>query len=379
MTKIGIIGSVFFPLTMNAHQDYGGMEIRTISLIEYLSSKGHEVTVYAPRGSSLPLENVTIRSGNYPMWDGKSAHPYDMEKDLIRSNLSSLKKCDGILEDNHFHYLNYLHSKELWKNQAVMSWDFYPENLNVLPPHSRNVVAVSKWLRNKLREKFKNRGHNFYFAYSGINLDYYRKHIKDISFDGPILYLNRFSTIKGAHLYLQLAKEFPDEKFLMQGDVLFTNENIYAWKIKKEADSLPNLDVVFNVSWKEKIAALQNCKLMIHPCVIPEPLGFDCIEAQYFGKYVLGFGMGGLLETVKESKTGRLVPFSRTTDENMMYLKKGLSELLEMKANPSLCQKNVEENFDFKKLSAPVYEAILNGEDEDSIFKLQRKQNNVVI
>ncbi|WAE39583.1 MAG: hypothetical protein FHOMOCKG_00055 [Methanophagales virus GBV302] len=377
--KVGVITSVFFPLIDNAYKFYGGMEIRTLSLIEYLSQRGHDVHVFATKDSSLHIKNVTLHTGNYPIWDGKRLSSYDTEKDIIVSNLDILKSCDAVIEDNHFHYYNYLASKKGFKQNVAMSWDFYPNNLKVLPPTPRNVLCVSKWLRNEIRDKFAHAGHKIYYAYSGLNLDYYKPFNNHPSFDGPILFLNRFSHIKGGHIFLQLAKDMPDEEFLMMGDVLFTQEGTYAWKLKQIADDMPNVKVIFNASWEEKINALQTCKFLVHPCIVPEPLGLDCLEAQYLGKYVIGFAMGGLLETVKEGKTGSLVFPERNSEINYKKLKERVEIFTSKEPNPKVCIRNVEENFNFKKFSAPVYEAILMGKSEDEIHELERKQNAVVI
>ena len=302
-----------------------------------------------------------------------------MEKDIIQSNLNVLKSCDAVLEDNHFHYYNYLASKEGFKQNVAMSWDFYPNNLTSLPPKPRNVVCVSKYLRNAIRDKFASQGHKIYYAYSGLNLDYYKPFNYHPSFDGPILFLSRFSNVKGGHIFLQLAKDFPHEDFLMLGDVLFTNEPAYAWKLKQKADEMRNVRVIFNASWNEKIEALQTCKLFVHPCITPEPLGLDCLEAQFFGKYVIGYGMGGLLETVKDNKTGGLVLPSNDAVANYVQLREKLKAFLSREPSPEVCIKNVRENFDFKRLSAPVYEAVLSGANEEAIHKLERKQNAKVI
>ena len=376
--KIGIITSVFLPLIDDAYKYYGGMEIRTLSLIEYLSAKGHEVHVFATNDSSLNMKNVMLHTGHYPIWDGKRSS-YEMEKDIIQSNLDILKSCDAVLEDNHFHYYNYLASKEGFKQNVAMSWDFYPNNLNALPPKPRNVVCVSKYLRNAIRDKFASEGHKIYYAYSGLNLDYYKPFNYHPSFDGPILFLSRFSNIKGGHIFLQLAKDLPHEDFLMLGDSLFTNEPAYAWKLKQKADEMRNVQVIFNASWDEKIKALQTCKLLVHPCITPEPLGLDCLEAQFFGKYIIGYGMGGLLETVKDNKTGGLVLPSNDAVANYVHLRERLKAFLSREPSPEVCMRNVVMNFNFKQLSAPVYEAILEGADEETIHKLERKQNSKAI
>jgi len=377
--KVGVITSVFLPLIDNAYKFYGGMEIRTLSLIEYLSKKGHDVHVFATKDSSLHIKNVTLHTGDYPIWDGKRIPSYEAEKNIIMRNLDILKSCDAVLEDNHFHFYNYLASREGFKQNIAMSWDFYPQNLNVLPPRPRNVVCVSKWLRNEIRDKFHHAGHKVYYAYSGLNLDYYKSYNNHPAFDGSILFLNRFSHIKGGHIFLRLAQDMPDEQFLMMGDVLFTQEGTYAWKLKQIADEMPNVKMIFNASFKEKIKALQTCKLLVHPCIVPEPLGLDCLEAQYFGKYVIGYAMGGLLETVKEGKTGGLIFPSENPEENYKKLKERVEAFLSREPDPETCIRNVEENFDFKKFSAPVYEAILEGKSEDEIHELERKQNAVVI
>ena len=126
--KVGVITSVFLPLIDNAYRFYGGMEIRTLSLIEYLSEKGHDVHVFATKDSSLHIKNVTLHTGDYPIWDGKRIPSYEAEKNIIMRNLDILKSCDAVLEDNHFHFYNYLASREGFKQNIAMSWDFYPQN-----------------------------------------------------------------------------------------------------------------------------------------------------------------------------------------------------------------------------------------------------------
>jgi len=273
MSLVSIIFPMFFTVTDTMYKFYGGLEVRTLYLAKLLGEDGHEVNVLAPRGSHLSYKNVKVLTGNYRPWDGKTLHPVDLEKDLVESNLDVLGESDAVLEDNHFHYYHYLKSKETESfPHLAMSWDHHPDNISSLPNFPCHIIAVSKWVMSALREKFKNLGHYFYWAYSGLVLENYPEVDIHDKQENLYIFLARFSMVKSPHVIIELAKEFPDDEFVLMGDTLFTQEGGYARLILEESDELDNVKILFNASWDEKIEYLKRANGLLHP-------GFWCIPA----------------------------------------------------------------------------------------------------
>lgn len=187
--------------------------------------------------------------------------------------------CAGVgnilCHNTHFGYARWLKMNDInGYPKLANSWDHHPDNLQTLPTNPQNIIAVSKWLMSELREKFKNQGHNFYHAYSGLIRDNYPSDLDFGEKESNLwFYIARFSTVKGPDIIIELAKQYKDDNFVLAGDCLFSNEAHYARTIKEVADSLDNVKVIFNISYKEKIDYLRRCTGLLHPgrwCLHPD-------------------------------------------------------------------------------------------------------------
>jgi len=361
--EISIIFPMFFTINDNTHKFYGGLEPRTIALAKYFADEGAQVNVLAPRGSSLNHKNIKIYNGNYFCWNGRDPQPYLMEKDLINSNTEVLRRSNAILEDNHFGYCRYLKMRdETGFPKLANSYDHHPDNLQSLPQNPQNIIAVSKWVMMSLREKFKNLNHNFYHAYSGLIFDNYPSEIDfDNKEENTWLYLSRFSTVKGPDIIIELAKFYKDEKFVMLGDTLFTQEGHYIRSLKEVADSLDNVKIIFNASYKEKIYYLEHCTGVLHPGRWEEPLGWDMLEGLYFGNKLLAFDRGAIREIYKHEKQGFIVPFSDNEGNNLDMFRRAFKSFKSKSIDPIACHQRIIDKFDFRKYSYPVYKEVLLG------------------
>jgi len=360
MSLVSIIFPMFFTVTDKMYKFYGGLEVRTLYLAKLLGEDGHDVNVLAPRGSSLSYKNVKILTGNYRPWDGKTSHPVDLEKDLIESNLDVLSESDVVLEDNHFHHYHYL--KSLSPDDfphLVMSWDHHPDNIASLPNFPCHVIAVSKWVMSALREKFKNLGHYFYWAYSGLVLENYPEVDIHDKQENLYIFLARFSMVKSPHVIVELAKEFPDDEFALMGDVLFTQEGGYARLILEESDDLDNVKIIFNATWEEKIKYLKRASGLLHPGFWNGPLEWDILEGLLYGAKVLCYDRGAVREIYHNTKHGLIVPFATTEEENIENYKRAFRIFRTLKVNREACRDRVLKYFDFKKNSYPVYKKVL--------------------
>ena len=349
----------------DSFKKYGGLEPRTIAVAKLFADLDYNVNILAPRGSHFSHKNITVLSGDHRAWSGE-IHPYDLEKNIILTNIDEIKNSDAVLEDIHFHYLSWLKLQSP-KDYPKMAWsmDFHPDQISSLPNYPQNIISVSKWVMSTMREKFKNLHHNFFTAYSGLILENYPSNIdyKDKQ-NNLYLYLCRFSKVKSPQFVLELAKENPNDEFIMLGDAIFAGENQFAGQIKSIGDELDNVKIIFNCSYKEKIDYLRRCNGLLHPGQWMEPLGFDMLEGLYFGSPILAFDRGSVREIYKNEKHGLIVPFTNSEQSNIENYKRAFKKFKTLKIKPEVCRERILQNFDFKRDSFPVYERVLFGDSK---------------
>lgn len=358
---VSCIFPTYWPETLDAYRNYGAMEVRTLEVVKLFAELGCHVNVLAPKGSHLPIKNVKVLTGDYGSWGGSGVHPYHLEKNLVECNLDALNASDAVLEDNHFRLFSYLKAKSPDEYpRTAFSFDFHPDQISTLPLYPQNIVAVSKWVMTTLREKFKNQGHKFWHAYSGLIRNNYPSEFNpSLIEDNLYLFLCRFSKVKAPHVVLELAKENPDDRFVMLGDGLFSGESYYAMAIKNIADKMPNVKVIFNASYEEKIEYLQRCVGLIHPGFWEEPLGFDSLEGLYFGSKLLSFDRGAAREIYRNKEQGIIAPYTNDEAQNIDIFKRAFKLYKKLDVKPEDCRQRVLDYFDFEKNSFPKYVDVL--------------------
>ena len=233
------------------------------------------------------------------------------------------------------------------------------DQLQSLPNYPQNIICVSKWQMSALREKFKNLNHNFYQAYSGLILENYPEYNLKDKQDNLYLFLARFSTVKAPHIIIELARENPNDEFVLMGDTLFSNEPHYARELKLISDSMKNVKIIFNASYDEKIQYLQKATGLLHPGSWHEPLGWDMLEGLYHGCKVMAFDRGSVREIYQHEKHGLIIPFSDNENQNIEFYKRGFRQFKKLDIKPEVCKDRILSNFDFKKHSFGVYNKVL--------------------
>lgn len=111
----------------------------------------------------------------------------------------------------------------------------------------------------------------------------------------------------------------------------------------------PTITFVKNLTDGELVEYYKNCRALIFPG--EEDLGLTAIEAQSFGKPVIAYRKGGVLETVIDGKTGAFF-----YPQSAVSLQKVLTRFKEKRFKRSDCQKNAKKfTFDvFKRDFLPV-------------------------
>ncbi|RUS48712.1 glycosyltransferase [Cohnella sp. AR92] len=259
---IALVAPDYFPLPP---PKYGGIERVVYTLTEELARLGHEIYLYAPRGSRA---NATVIPFEH---DG-----YDMSRipDLIRRTLP--REVDVI----HDH-----------TNLSVVGRE-YPSTPTVSSIHNPlyNPVQTPVYLSRRQMELYgKGEGE---FVYNGIDpADYPIKAEKE----DYLLYLGAILPYKGVHHALEAA-ERTGRRLLLAGPLY--DMNYYRNEILPVLQRNPNMEYVGEVGGTYRLELFRNAECLLFPTLCEEPFGLVMIEAMACGTPVLCFPNGAVPEVM---------------------------------------------------------------------------------
>jgi len=233
-------------------EGYGGVEPFVGSLAEYFDERGHEVHLFAAKGSYEP------KHGELHPFTSKGVIENLKEDEMFRFYKRKIFKDLDILHDNsHWHhpggelvpdvkYLFTLHALQV--NVGGFNLEEYKYNPTSL---SYDYAKFIKWLNPKIDTRT---------VQDGINLKYYPfKKEKGERF----LWLSRIFPPKGAHLAIQAAEKAKVPIDIIGGSPIDIPG--YLDKLKRQCARSKYATFVGEVSHKEKVKYLQNARAVILP------------------------------------------------------------------------------------------------------------------
>jgi glycosyltransferase involved in cell wall biosynthesis len=121
-------------------------------------------------------------------------------------------------------------------------------------------------------------------------------------------HFSRLSPWKGQHILLEALAHCPDNiSAIFVGDALFGEEE-YVAQLHQQVAKLRLEKRVQFLGFQSDVVALMNaCDLITHTSTAPEPFGRVIIEAMLCQRPVIAAAAGGVIELVKDGKTGWLV------------------------------------------------------------------------
>lgn len=138
-----------------------------------------------------------------------------------------------------------------------------------------------------------------------------------------ILFVGRLEKRKGIDVLFKaiplILDEYPDTKFLIIGRDTYVNEDFISFNGKEEHSfknklikSIPKkyFKNIYFLDYVENTALSQyysSCDICVAPSLY-ESFGFIYIEAMSYARPVIGCGVGGVPEVIKDGETGILVP-----------------------------------------------------------------------
>jgi len=160
-----------------------------------------------------------------------------------------------------------------------------------------NLVAISDFMRHYSIQYFKQKGFNIdcRFCYNGVDLDFY-KYDPSIKRTNRLLYVGRFSSFKGAHHAIELAKRVNLPIDLI-GAAKFVDDPNYVKQIESMCDS-QQVVMYKDVDNDFKLRKIQEAKCLIFPSRMNEPFGLGIVQAMATGSPVIAFDDGAIKEII---------------------------------------------------------------------------------
>jgi glycosyltransferase involved in cell wall biosynthesis len=266
---------------------YGGIERIVHLLACELTERGHDVTLFADRNSTVPCRLVpypgdAVRNAACIALEARRGH-----FDLIHS----------------FGRLAYLTTLLPLTIPKLMSYQRQITPRSVvwgtrLSRGSLHFTACSRQMTDAVWDLA-----SWHVVYNGVPLDRYEFH-PAVAADAPLVFLGRIEYIKGAHLAVEVAKR-SGRKLIIAGNIPHGELHTAYF----DAEIKPHLDgrQIFYVGPVDDAAKnlfLGRAAALLMPILWDEPFGIVMAEALACGTPVIGLRRGSVPEVVEHGANG---------------------------------------------------------------------------
>ena len=339
-------------------KSYGPWEQVVANLTEALVQRGHEVTLFAARGSKTSARLVATVPHSFSLW------PEDE-----RNRPQRLDPSTGLLDGPpHFRALEQQHIAICMEAAREGKFDIVHSHLHVhalifgrlIPCPMLTTLHGSAWVQadHAILDRYKDQPFasisdserafkpdlNYVATvYNGIDAEVYG--YCDVKED-YLLFSGRFAPEKGAAEAVQIALQ-SGMPLKMAGMVEEKYQEYYEAAIQPYVDNR-NVEYLGLLSQKELVPLYQKARGLVCPIRWAEPFGLTLAEAQACGTPILGARKGALVEIIREGKTGFLFD---EVDEAVRLVPR-LSEI-----EPLACRQNAELRFS-SDVMAGAYEKV---------------------
>lgn len=351
--RIAILGSVALPVPPPAQ---GGTEWIAYHQAMGLSKKGHEVILFAAKGSAQNFRDskvkvIEVGGGDViagSIQEQKFDPQYTEASRKLRLEMIYLSQVSQKLIENKDSYdiiLNNMRGEAVFLPTAkllgkpfvnVMHLNLFAELAQVFQTYNTNIITIS----NSQRKDFPNLNY-LKTVYNCVDIEKY-------AFNPiPENYLLMVGTIgrhKNQGEAIKVAKEL-GMKLVLAGKI---RDQDYFEELKKDIDG-EQIKYLSEVSFEEKLKLYQNAKAFLFPINWEEPFGLVMIEAMACGTPVVAFNHGAVSEVVRDSLTGYIV-------ENHSQMVEAVKKIDTI--DRLACRKHVEENFTIERMVGDYEKAL---------------------
>jgi glycosyltransferase involved in cell wall biosynthesis len=326
--RIAMLAPPWIPVPAPA---YGGIEEVVRLLTGGLSARGHDVTLFAPPGSSADGEVVEVL---------EEAHPDDIQKAQFESDhvARAFGEIDAAAERGEPYDVVHDHVGHTALAMAdrlsvplvhTLHGPFTEDACRFYAEHGPKacIVGIS---RSQLDSGPEEMGGGR-VVHNPIDTEEWPFSARKDDFT---LWIGRMSPDKGAHRAIAAARE-AGARLVLAGPVQPGQEEFFASEVEPALD-LDGIEYVGEADAERKRDLYQRARALLMPIRWQEPFGLVMVEALACGTPVLAFPEGSAPEIVEDGRTGFVVE-----DEHAMA--RAVDRLAEL--DPADCRRSCQERF----------------------------------
>jgi glycosyltransferase involved in cell wall biosynthesis len=281
---------------------YGGIERVVAALVQHLSSRGHDVTLFAHPDSHTVAAHVPygrpphhgLRARATELWQVGAAlwsrrHCFDVVHSFGR-----LAALVPVLVDHSL--------PKIQSYQRQVSWAGVNRALRVAGP-SLSFTACSSVMwqgrANAARERWVT-------VHNGVDVTLYDA-VPAVPSDAPLVFLGRLERIKGAHTAIEIARR-AKRRLVIAGNQVPSDEGreYFETHLRPHVDGR-TVSYVGAVDDEAKNRLLGEAAALLMPIEWEEPFGIVMVEALACGTPVIAFARGSVPEVIDDGITGAVV------------------------------------------------------------------------
>ena len=298
--KIGVIAPLFFPLPPKT---YGGTELVVYNLGEGLVKKGHEVTLFACKGSKVSAK-----------LDQKWNEPLNIKRVGTKGIIYQNNRLDYITSISDQFDIIHNHDaifpilvEEKFKCSFVTTWhsSFFGYNNYIKnhPQYKKRMMETKFISISNSQRKGLPGGKFMATVYNGtVDFNDYK-----LGRGGEYLvWLGRFNDYKGPVDAIKVALKAKEKLILAGSKISRKQKNYFNKSIKKYIDH-KKIEYIGEVNLKQKVKLLKLSSAFLMPIHWEEPFGLVMIEAMACGTPVIAYNRGSVPEIIEDGKNGFIV------------------------------------------------------------------------
>ncbi len=338
--KIAMMVRSFIPIPRPGDMIYAPIDL-VMAIAKGLGARGHQVTLFAPLGTQMAAENVTIETMNLrPLVHNQS------EFDLLINGSEQLAHGQPWLWDQYM-------VNEIYKRADAGEFDIvhlhHPETaLSSAAKHPSvpTIYTLHDPIFNWYKELFElfasdNQRRDApdlpYLAtvHNGTDIslfDYSEDH------DDYLLFAGRVNQEKGVREAIQVAKESGHKLFII-GPTHEASQEYFDNYIKPEL----NQDILYlgRMDQSQLSTYYQKAKALLTPVQWEKPFGLTTVEAMACGTPVISLRRGAAPEIIEDGKSGYIV-------DSISEMVEAVAKLDKIKRKD--CRKRVEDLFTHERM-----------------------------
>ncbi|WP_312029561.1 glycosyltransferase [Paenibacillus sedimenti] len=256
------IAPAFYPVPP---KQYGGIERSIFDLTEELVKLGHEVYLYALKGSRSSATIIPYEHDGFN------------DTEIANFVIQTLREDIDVIHDHTHHSV----VGKLKLSVPTVCSIRIPINNGVEHPIYLSVRALEQYGENKGT-----------YVYNGVNPQDYQFSDQKQNY---LLFLGIVGWHKGVHHAMEIAVKTKN-KLIIAGPIW--DKDFYSKHVVPEINNHPDLSYIGEVGGQERQYLLKNAKCVIFPTLCDEPFGRVMIESMACGTPVIALPNGSVPEVL---------------------------------------------------------------------------------